>query len=79
MTEVVAESVQFLEPRSANQGDRGGSPGYSGGGQRDQGNPYSQNQNQQRNNNNNNYTRVDEDPFANDGQPIDISDDDLPF
>ncbi|NQD66174.1 single-stranded DNA-binding protein, partial [Bacillus haikouensis] len=24
-------------------------------------------------------TRVDEDPFANDGQPIDISDDDLPF
>ncbi len=80
MTEVVAESVQFLEPRSANQGDRGGSPGYSGGGQRDQNNPYSQNQNQQRNNNNNNnYTRVDEDPFANDGQPIDISDDDLPF
>lgn len=25
------------------------------------------------------YTRVDEDPFANDGEPIDISDDDLPF
>jgi hypothetical protein len=25
------------------------------------------------------YTRVDEDPFANDGKTIDISDDDLPF
>ncbi|GLI82949.1 single-stranded DNA-binding protein [Rossellomorea marisflavi] len=87
MTEVVAESVQFLEPRSANQGgDRGGSPSYSGGGggyqQGNQGgNSFGQNQNQQQrnNNNNNNYTRVDEDPFANDGQPIDISDDDLPF
>ncbi|MDR4934871.1 single-stranded DNA-binding protein [Rossellomorea marisflavi] len=88
MTEVVAESVQFLEPRSASQGgDRGGSPSYSGGGgggyqQGNQGgNSFGQNQNQQQrnNNNNNNYTRVDEDPFANDGQPIDISDDDLPF
>lgn len=28
---------------------------------------------------NNNYTRVDDDPFANDGKTIDISDDDLPF
>ncbi|MGG4267413.1 single-stranded DNA-binding protein [Peribacillus simplex] len=26
-----------------------------------------------------NYTRVDDDPFANDGKTIDISDDDLPF
>ncbi len=84
ITEVVAESVQFLEPRSANQGggnqDQYGGQGQYGGGQRDQGNPFSQNQPQRNNNNNNNnYTRVDEDPFANDGQPIDISDDDLPF
>jgi single-strand DNA-binding protein len=81
MTEVVAESVQFLEPRSANQnqGDRSGNAGYYGGGQNDQGHSYSQNQNQRSNNNNNNFTRVDEDPFANDGKPIDISDDDLPF
>lgn len=77
MTEVVAESVQFLEPKNANnQGERGS----YGGGQPQQ--DYSFNQNQRNNNNNNNrqnYTRVDEDPFANDGKPIDISDDDLPF
>jgi single-strand DNA-binding protein len=55
MTEVVAESVQFLEPRSNQSGNQG----------------QSQNNNQQQ--------RQNEDPFKNDGQPIDISDDDLPF
>lgn len=65
MTEVVAESVQFLEPRAANNGNGGGN--------------QQQQQNRSQNNNTNNYTRVDEDPFANDGQPIDIGDDDLPF
>jgi single-strand DNA-binding protein len=79
VTEVVAESVQFLEPKSASGGSTG-----SFGGQRETANPYgNNNQNQPyRNNNNNNhgggYTRVDEDPFADSGQ-IDISDDDLPF
>jgi single-strand DNA-binding protein len=55
ITEVVAESVQFLEPRgqSSNQSSN-------------------QNTNQPQ-------TRVDNDPFANDGTPIDLSDDDLPF
>ena len=38
--------------------------------------PKSSNQGQSQNNN---YTREDKDPFANDGQPIDISDSDLPF
>lgn len=72
VTEVVAESVQFLEPRNASQ-DRGES-GFSGGSrERDLG----YNQNQQRNNSNN--TRLDDDPFADNGEPIDISDDDLPF
>jgi single-strand DNA-binding protein len=80
VTEVVAESVQFLEPRSGgNQNERGGS--YGGGqGQEDfsygQGGQRNQNQNSQRNQGS---TRVDEDPFANNGEPIDISDDDLPF
>jgi single-strand DNA-binding protein len=79
VTEVLAESVQFLEPRNANNSERGG---YSQGGQ--EGSPYgqeqrNQNQNQNQNQRNQGYTRVDEDPFANDGQPIDISDDDLPF
>lgn len=80
VTEVVADSVQFLEPRGGASGDRGGSgTGYNE--PREQGFPFGNNQNQnQRSNNNNNkgYQRVDEDPFAGDGQ-IDISDDDLPF
>ena len=68
ITEVVAESVQFLEPRNS-----GG--GQSQGGQQQQRNNQQQNNQQQ----GNGYTRVDEDPFANDGQPVDISDSDLPF
>ncbi|KHD84987.1 single-stranded DNA-binding protein [Heyndrickxia ginsengihumi] len=73
VTEVVAESVQFLEPRNANQ-DRGGNDFYGGQGSQPSFNP-NQNQNQP----NPNYSKFDEDPFSNDGQPIDISDDDLPF
>ncbi len=77
VTEIVAESVQFLEPKSGSNSERSGS--YGGGqsdssygqGQRDQG----QNQNQR----NQGTTRVEDDPFANNGEPIDISDDDLPF
>lgn len=80
VTEVVAESVQFLEPKGASGGGTGG--GY--GAPREQGNPYGgSNQNQpyqsnQKQKQNQGYTRVDEDPFADSGQ-IDISDDDLPF
>ncbi|WP_335871907.1 single-stranded DNA-binding protein [Bacillus sp. 2205SS5-2] len=82
VTEIVAESVQFLEPKNAggNTEQRGGSNSSYGGGRQE--NPFKQNQNQNQQpdrNNNQSYTRVDEDPFANDGQPIDISDDDLPF
>jgi single-strand DNA-binding protein len=78
VTEVVAESVQFLEPRSGNEQRPSGSQPQGNQGGYGQGDPFGQNQNQ-RNNNNQGYTRVDKDPFANDGQPIDISDDDLPF
>lgn len=74
VTEVVADSVQFLEPRSSASQDHGG--GNFGGDQRNQNYSYGQDQNQR---SNQNYTRTNEDPFANDGQPIDISDDDLPF
>ncbi|HZG73081.1 MAG TPA: single-stranded DNA-binding protein, partial [Chondromyces sp.] len=76
VTEVLAESVQFLEPRSG-QGERG-NDGGSYGGQRTQDSPFGQNQ---RNNNGNQggYTRIDDDPFGSGGQSIDISDDDLPF
>lgn len=43
-----------------------------------QGNPYGGGNQNQRPNNNQGFTRVDDDPFAGNGQ-IDISDDDLPF
>jgi single-strand DNA-binding protein len=77
VTEVMAESVQFLEPRNASAGATGdrGEGGYNNP-PREQRAPYNNNQNQQQRPNN--YQRIDEDPFANSGQ-IDISDDDLPF
>ncbi|MCM3603081.1 single-stranded DNA-binding protein [Robertmurraya korlensis] len=82
VTEILAESVQFLEPRGASGGSAPGGNAGGFGGQREA-SPYgNNNQNQPyRNNNNNNqgFTRMDEDPFANDGGQIDISDDDLPF
>lgn len=79
VTEVLAESVQFLEPKGNASGDRGEGGMYNNP-PREQRAPYgNNNQNQQPyNNNNQGYTRIDEDPFANSGQ-IDISDDDLPF
>lgn len=78
VTEILAESVQFLEPKNSS-GDRSGSGNYSA--PKEQSNPFgnnNNNQNQRQSNNNQGYTRVDEDPFAGNGQ-IDISDDDLPF
>ena len=75
-TDVVADSVQFLEPRSSSsERNQGGQP-FGGGQPQQNSNPtYQQNQpmNQQ------NYTRVDEDPFSNSSGPIEVSDDDLPF
>lgn len=80
VTEVLAESVQFLEPKNASGGARGDNGQYSA--PREQGAPYgggnNYNQNQRQNNNNQGFTRMDDDPFAGSGQ-IDISDDDLPF
>jgi single-strand DNA-binding protein len=87
VSEVMAESVQFLEPRNANAGGQnqggnnfGGPSNDRGFGQQNQNRSYGsdngfggqQQQNPKRNN-------FDDDPFANDGTPIDISDDDLPF
>ncbi|CAM3333580.1 MULTISPECIES: single-stranded DNA-binding protein [Paenibacillus] len=70
VTEVIADNVRFLE--SANRDNNGGGggqpmreePSYGGGG---------------RANNNNNSRSNNQDPFSDDGKPIDISDDDLPF
>ena len=76
VTEVVADSVQFLEPRSSSSGENasnynqgntngaGGQPNAAAG---------------QNGANNGGYYSGGNDPFANDGKPIDINDDDLPF
>lgn len=77
VTEVVAESVQFLETKGN---------GNNGNGNNNSNNNNQNNQNNQ-NNNDNGYGggylggkhESGYDPFANDGHPIDISDDDLPF
>ena len=80
VTEVVAESVQFLEPRNASGGggNRNDNDMYGAPPREPQGNPYGGGNQNQRPNNNQGFTRVDDDPFAGNGQ-IDISDDDLPF
>jgi single-strand DNA-binding protein len=89
VTEVMAESVQFLEPKNANAGGQqyqggnnfGGPSNDRGFGQQNQNRSYGSDndfggQQQQQNQKRNNFN---DDPFANDGTPIDISDDDLPF
>lgn len=75
VTEVVADNVQFLESANSNRereegfsGGGGGGGGYAGG--QGGGRP----QTQSRGGNQSSY-----DPFSDDGKPIDISDDDLPF
>ncbi|SFE63284.1 single-stranded DNA-binding protein [Alteribacillus iranensis] len=73
VVEVQAESVQFLEPRNASSGSGGPRNDYesfAGGGNRNFGSGQDQNRNS---------TNLNEDPFSDDGQPVDISDDDLPF
>src|SRR5690625_2375679 len=72
VTEVVADSVQFLEPKGSSQGG-GQSPAESQSNQ-----SYNQNQGQNQNQNQN-QNQQQNNPFKNDGEPIDISDDDLPF
>src|SRR5690625_36691 len=72
VTEVVADSVQFLEPKGSSQGG-GQSPAGSQSNQ-----SYNQNQGQNQNQNQN-QNQQQNNPFKNDGEPIDISDDDLPF
>lgn len=61
VTEVVADSVQFLEPKNSSNRQGGGGNQGSYGGNQHQGNNTQQ------------------EPFKDEGEPIDISDDDLPF
>ncbi|MBC1702500.1 single-stranded DNA-binding protein [Listeria welshimeri] len=86
VTEIVAESVQFLEPRNSNGGggnnyQGGNNNNYNNGGSNSGQAPtnnggFGQDQQQSQNQN---YQSTNNDPFASDGKPIDISDDDLPF
>ncbi|MFJ7841609.1 single-stranded DNA-binding protein [Lysinibacillus sphaericus] len=77
-TDVVADSIQFLEPRNSAGGSQS-TPNYqsstnTGGTYQNppQGN-YGGNNNQP------SYTRVDDDPFANSKGPIEVDESDLPF
>ncbi|WP_085993801.1 single-stranded DNA-binding protein [Oceanobacillus senegalensis] len=71
VTEVQAESIQFLETK----GSSGGGTNTSGFQQNPNQNQFQPNQFQP----NHNQNQQPEDPFKNNGEPIDISDDDLPF
>ncbi|WP_068675986.1 single-stranded DNA-binding protein [Oceanobacillus sp. Castelsardo] len=72
VTEILAESIQFLESKGSSMGGQS-APGFQQNQNQNQNqfqpnhNQFQPNQNQQ------------EDPFSNNGEPIDISDDDLPF
>ncbi|HGZ9144289.1 TPA: single-stranded DNA-binding protein [Staphylococcus aureus] len=83
VTEVVCDSVQFLEPKNAQQN---GGQRQQNGGQRQQNEfqDYGQGFGGQQSGQNNSYnnssnTKQSDNPFANANGPIDISDDDLPF
>ncbi|SES14622.1 single-strand DNA-binding protein [Gracilibacillus ureilyticus] len=81
VTEIVADSVQFLESKGGSQGGQSGGQGSQGYNQnqgQNQPNQYNQNNNNQ-NNSNNQGNNGGDNPFQDSGEPIDISDDDLPF
>lgn len=69
VTEVVADNVQFLESNNSNgTREREDAPApYSNNNAKSSGSQYPSSRNQSR------------DPFSDEGKPIDISDDDLPF
>jgi single-strand DNA-binding protein len=71
VTEVVAESVQFLEPKGNGSNS---SQNRSSGQTESKAQQYKNNADR-----NSQYQRVDDDPFGGNGETIDISDDALPF
>ncbi|SFL74424.1 single-strand DNA-binding protein [Gracilibacillus orientalis] len=86
ITEVVAESIQFLESKGGSTGGQSNTQGSQGYNQNQNQpsqanqNQFNQNNNNQNNNNQNTQGNKDgENPFQDSGEPIDISDDDLPF
>ncbi len=77
-TDVVADSIQFLEHKNGSESAQNNSNARSntnrGAGSQNGSGGHRGPQNTQPN-----YTRVDEDPFANSKGPIQVSEDDLPF
>lgn len=65
-TDIVADSIQFLESKNQQTGTSSTTQNY-------------QSTNNQQNSQQQNYTRVDEDPFASSKGPVEVSEDDLPF
>lgn len=76
ITEVLAENIQFLEPKGTSNQDRGQPQQQQGFNQGQPAQRQGQAQDSFTNQNTNNNSN---EPFKTDGQPIDISDDDLPF
>lgn len=72
-TEIIADSVQFLEPRNSNAGNAYGSS--SGDGYQSSG-PNTPNH---QSNTQNRAETASDDPFSQSGGPVEVSDDDLPF
>ena len=80
VTEVVCDSVQFLEPKNQNQRhSQEGNNNFQNFGGQQSGQNTSSYQNNNNNNNNTSNNNQSDNPFANANGPIDISDDDLPF
>jgi len=78
VTEVICDSVQFLEPKNG-QNQQNNSVQQANHTQTNNNNQINQNVNRGQNNANNGYSQQHENPFANSSGPIDIQDDDLPF
>ncbi|UXV31903.1 single-stranded DNA-binding protein [Mammaliicoccus sciuri] len=79
VTEVVCDSVQFLEPKSNNQQQSNNQAPQYNQQQGYQQQSYQQPNNYQQPQNNQYQAQQQHNPFANANGPIDIKDDDLPF
>lgn len=77
VTEVIADNVRFLESNRDGGGSGGSSREESSNNTNNSGG--GNNRSNYNSNNGNNNSRDNQDPFSDDGKPIDISDDDLPF
>jgi len=78
-TDVIANSIEFLDNRSDSTGSSQGTSNHESS--TNTGGQYQGSSQGQYGGNNNqpSYTRTDEDPFANSKGPIEVSKDDLPF